>query len=125
MKNFTNFMNIQGINNFNNLNITNIGLAREESQTADFESLLSRVIESAENSRDTSDIKNAAIEMESFFIYQMFQAMRRTVPEPEGLFERSNAEMIFTQMLDEEKAQIMAQSGGIGIADAIYRELTR
>ncbi|MCL2611023.1 MAG: rod-binding protein [Defluviitaleaceae bacterium] len=118
-------MNIQGINNFNNLNITNIGLAREENQTADFESILSRAVENAENNRDTSDIRNAAIEIESFFIYQMFQAMRRTVPEPEGLFERSNAEVIFTQMLDEEKAQVIAQSGGLGIADAVYRELTR
>ncbi|MCL1924594.1 MAG: rod-binding protein [Defluviitaleaceae bacterium] len=115
--------NIQALNNFNN--ISNIGVSREENQLANFEAILERVSQSGENERDTSALRDAAIQMESLFIYQMFQAMRRTVPEPQGLFERSNAEVIFTQMLDEEKAKVMAQAGGVGIADAIYRELTR
>ena len=104
-----------------NLDIANISISREEAQTADFEAILER----ASKSGDTSEIREAAVQMESLFIYQMFQAMRRTVPEPQGFFERSNAERIFTEMLDEEKANIMASAGGIGIADAIYRELTR
>lgn len=75
--------------------------------------------------RDTSQIRRAAVEMESFFINQMFQALRNTVPEREGIFARSNAEKIFQDMLDEETANNLAQSGGIGIADIIYADMTR
>ena len=75
--------------------------------------------------RDTSAIRNAAEEMESFFINQMFQAMRRTVPESDGLFAKSNAERIFQDMLDEETAKNLSRNGGIGIADVIYADMTR
>ena len=114
-----NSMNITGV--AQGLNIDNISAVQGEVSAASFSEAISRA---AENN-DSSAIRAAAKQMESLFIYQMFQAMRRTVPESEGFFERSNAERIFTEMLDEEKANIMAKAGGIGIADAIYRELTR
>ena len=86
---------------------------------------LERLMEEALATGDTSDIRQAAIEMESHFINQMFQAMRRTVPESEGIFQESNAQRIWREMLDEETAKNLANAGGLGIADAIYEQLTR
>ena len=112
-------MNITGVNPAQLVNTA--GLQREEQTGEDFQAIL----EAAAEKGDTAQVRKAAIEMESFFINQMFQAMRRTVPEPQGVFERSTAEKIFQEMLDEQTAANLAQSGGIGLADVIYEQLTR
>jgi len=72
-----------------------------------------------------SQLKDAAIEMETWFINEMFKAMRRTVPEGEGMFETSNAEQIWRDMLDEQTAKTLAQSGGLGLAQTLYEQLQR
>ena len=99
--------------------------------TTDFTAIMENAVNAINESetvgtvRDTSAIRNAAQEMESFFINQMFQAMRRTIPEPEGMFERSHAEVIFQEMLDQEVAINLSRNGGIGLADKIYADMTR
>ena len=112
-------MNINAINT--NLQMQSASLQRNHSQGENF----GNVLESAINNNDTSEIRKAAIEMESFFINQMFQAMRRTVPEPQGIFEESNAQRIWQEMMDEETANQLAAGGGLGIADALYEQLKR
>jgi len=96
-------------------------LHKTEGQTADFESALLRAVEN----NDNSALREAAVDMEAMFINQMFQAMRRTVPEAEGIFQRNQAEKIFQEMLDQETSISLAQAGGIGIADAIYEQIRR
>ena len=70
-------------------------------------------------------IRMAAEAIESYFIQIMFREMRRTSFAEGGLFPRSNAERIFTDMLDEEIAKSAASGNGIGLADMIYRQMTR
>jgi flagellar protein FlgJ len=112
-----------------NISVNNIGgnnvallqaaqIQREHSQVEDFEAVLGRAMAGG-----SSELKEAAIEMESFFINMMFQAMRRTIPEPQGMFERSQAEKLFQEMLDQEMAINMARAGGIGIAQTLYAQL--
>ena len=72
-----------------------------------------------------SQLKEAAIEMETWFINEMFKAMRRTVPEGEGMFETSNGEQIWRDMLDEQTSKSLAQSGGLGLAQQLYEQLKR
>ena len=111
------------ISSLSNMQMQNANLMRTagSDESVDFE----RLMEEALQSGDTSDIRNAAQEMESHFINQMFQAMRRTVPEPQGIFAESNAQRIWQEMLDEETAKNLSRAGGMGIADAIYEQLTR
>ena len=109
------------ISNISSLQMQNANLQRVQAQGQGFEEAL----ESAVAQGNSAEIRNAAIEMESFFINQMFQAMRRTVPEGEGIFERSNAQRIWEEMLDEEKSINLAQAGGLGLADVLYEQLTR
>ena len=101
-----------------------------QGQGTEFAAALESVIENAETGEATvptgpSQLKRAAIEMESWFINQMFQAMRRTVPEGEGMFEMSNAERIWRDMLDEQTSQNLAESGGLGLAASLYEQLNR
>lgn len=70
-------------------------------------------------------IRDAAEAFESYFIQMMLTEMRRTIPDDGGLIPKSQAERIFTEMLDEEKAKEMARVGGIGLADVIVQQMTR
>ena len=70
-------------------------------------------------------IREAAEAFESYFIHIMLREMRRTIPDEGGLIPRSQAEKIFTDMLDEELAKEAARGGGIGLSDVIVQQLTR
>lgn len=73
--------------------------------------------------RDTQ-IRWAAQQMESFFLQQMLAGFRRTVPEGGLLGERSFAASTYEDMLDAQRAQGMAQAGGIGLAALLYEQMT-
>lgn len=76
------------------------------------------------NGRDPQQLKEAAQQFEAVFIQQMFKEMRSTVPD-DGLIPRGNADDTFTQMQDAEAAKIMAERGGIGLADLMLQELLK
>jgi len=65
-----------------------------------------------------------AQQFEAMFVQQMFQAMRKTVPES-GLTEESNGRRIFTDMLDQEMSTQASHQQSLGLADLIYRQLVQ
>ncbi|NLA58042.1 MAG: hypothetical protein GX855_03945 [Firmicutes bacterium] len=67
----------------------------------------------------------ASQELEAIFLQQMVSAMQRTVPRDEGVIQRSQAEELFQGMLDEELAKVMAESGEMGLAKALYQQLVQ
>ncbi len=66
----------------------------------------------------------ACQEMESLFIYMMFQAMRATVQKSE-LIDGGSAEQLYTSMLDAEVSRTLAQAGGIGLAALLKAQLAK
>ena len=76
---------------------------------------------------DRAAIREAAVMFESYFIQMMFREMRRSSEtlNENSFIPRSQAERIFTEMLDEETAIQAAENGGIGLADMIYKQMTR
>ena len=74
-------------------------------------------------SGDNEKIMEAAKTFESYFINMLFKQMRSTINYSGGMFERSNAEVIFQEMLDEQYSEIATESGGIGLADAIFEQM--
>lgn len=72
--------------------------------------------------RDPQKIKEAAQQFEAIYIQQVFKEMRKTVPD-DGLIERSNADDVYIQLQDAEAAKVMAQQGGIGLADQMLKQL--
>lgn len=65
----------------------------------------------------------AAEQLESLLIYEMLKSARGTVMKT-GLLD-SQATKMFEDMLDEERASQMARSGGMGLAELIYEQMSR
>lgn len=74
--------------------------------------------------QDREKLKQTAQQFEAIFIQQMFKEMRNTIPN-DGLIPRGNADDMYTQMQDLEAAKIMAERGGIGLADLMLQELLK
>jgi soluble lytic murein transglycosylase-like protein len=68
---------------------------------------------------DTKKLK-AAQDFEAMFIHQMLKSMRNTVPKDK---EMSSGRRIFTEMLDEQIANVASRTGSFGLTQMIYKEL--
>jgi flagellar protein FlgJ len=74
--------------------------------------------------RDPQKLKAVAQQFEAVFLQQIFKEMRKTVPEG-GLIPRGNADDMYTQLQDMEAAKIMAERGGIGMAELMLQDLLK
>ena len=70
------------------------------------------------------DLREACQLFESLFIHQLWKAMRETV-DKSGLIDGGEGEEIFTDLLDQKTSEVMARRGGIGLAEDLYRQLSR
>jgi len=69
-------------------------------------------------------LRKTAQEFEALFFQQMLRTMRSTVPDG-GLIPRDNATRIYEEMLDAERARIMARRQSLGLAEAMERQVER
>ena len=123
-------MDVSGIINTASVRAEAMSDARRNAEMAEierFREILAAAISETEESliERRQQIRMAAETFESYFLQIMFREMRRTTFDERGLFPRSNAERIFTDMLDEEIAKSAASGRGIGLADMIYQQMTR
>lgn len=73
---------------------------------------------------DPEKLLEVCREFESIFLNMMLQQMRRTVPDG-GLVEKSYARDLYESLQDEEVAKEMSKGGGIGLAQELYKQLSR
>ncbi len=71
-----------------------------------------------------SEQRATAVEFEQFFIAQMLDHMFAGIPT-DGPFGGGNGESIFRSLLNNEYAKIIGRAGGVGIADAVHKEILR
>ncbi|CQR70609.1 Peptidoglycan hydrolase FlgJ [Sporomusa ovata DSM 2662] len=99
-------------------------------QGADFADRMGKAVQASEQAKTTATtgedakLKAACKEMEAVFLNMMMTRMRATVPK-DGLFGNSQEEQMLTSMLDTELTKNMAQAGGMGLADMLYRQLSK
>ncbi|MBT3605742.1 MAG: hypothetical protein HOE48_24555 [Candidatus Latescibacteria bacterium] len=72
---------------------------------------------------DSDALREAAKAFEAVFMSQLMKQMRSTIHKEE-MFHGGAGEDIFTEMLDEKFAEKMSVRG-TGIADMLYRQLSR
>lgn len=77
---------------------------------------------SAYSEKDDAKLREACEGFESLFLNMMLQEMRKTVPESE--LTSSYAMSTYQEMLDENIAETVSKGRGIGIADAMYNQLS-
>lgn len=80
------------------------------------------VVNSESISARDKELKEACKGFETMFLQMMYREMRKTVPDS-PMFGKSNAMSIFEDMRDTELMKKTADSGGIGLADLIYKQL--
>lgn len=69
-----------------------------------------------------SELKEACQAFESVFVTYMLKEMRGTVSEG-GLLEGGPGQSMYKEMLDEEYAKSISESGSLGLADLMYQQL--
>ncbi len=73
--------------------------------------------------RNARQARETAESFESVFLFEVLQSMYAGVKP--GEFGGGHEETIFQSMMNEEVAKSISRQGGIGIADAVYREIMR
>lgn len=66
--------------------------------------------------------RKAAVEFEGFFIAMALESMFSGI-ETDGLFGGGHGERVFRSMMLQEYGKSIAERSGIGIADAVQREI--
>lgn len=69
-------------------------------------------------------IWRTAVEFEAVFLSQMLEQMF-TGTEVEEPFGGGSAEQTWKSLMNQEYGRAVARSGGVGIADHVYREMLR
>lgn len=67
-------------------------------------------------------LRKVVQEFESFFLSQMLESMFANVPT-DGMFGGGPSEDIYRSLMLQQYGRLIAESGGIGIVDALTREL--
>lgn len=81
-----------------------------------------QILDKAIASKEDKQLKDAAKQFEALFVYQMFSKMRESIAKG-GLFEQDMGTEIFQGMLDQEISSAAAETGNLGLADLIYKQL--
>lgn len=69
-------------------------------------------------------LKEACIDFSSLFVKQMLTAMKKTIYKS-GLMDGGMAEDIFEDMLYDEYAKDITRSSNFGLAEMMYKELSK
>lgn len=74
--------------------------------------------------KDLASLRKSSQEFEALLLTEMLKSMRKAVPES-GLFEKDTSTEIFRDMLDSETVKAASRGKGLGIADAIYKQMSK
>lgn len=74
--------------------------------------------------KEDKELKKVTEEFESIFLKMMIDSMDKTINRENNPFFGGKSEEIFRDMLNQERASSMSKSGGIGLAEVLYRQLS-
>jgi len=72
----------------------------------------------------SSAARQAAQDLEAVFLTSLVESMFAGV-KTDGPFGGGNGESVYRSMLNEQYATAISKSGGVGIADNVYREILK
>ncbi len=85
----------------------------------------SEALEKAKENGDDEDLKKVSQQFEAFFINEIFKSMRKASDWGDGLTEKSHARGMYESMLDENLSDEISSGKGIGIADLIFKQMSK
>lgn len=84
---------------------------------------LENSLSSVEAGKDDEALKKACKDFEAYFMTMMLKEMRKSIPDG-GLMPKSQATQIYEDMLYEEYSNEASTGDGIGLAKALYEQLS-
>lgn len=114
-------MDISGIGSINDKYNNNlVENARDKAAGDAFENRLRIALDN----KDKKELKKACQDFEGILLNTLYKEMKATVPKSE-LFGKDIGSDIFNSMLDDKLVEEASKSGGIGLADNLYKQLER
>lgn len=107
---------IGGVNNLNNL----VDNAKNKVEDKSFEEELNNALKS----KDDASLKKVCSDFESILLNMMYKQMKSSIPKSE-LIPQDAAQDVYESMLDEKLVEQAVESGGIGLADMLYKQLSK
>lgn len=106
-------------------------LMTPDTQMALMKASQANVTQSAQKTKESGGVKNmeeidaAAQDFEAMFIAEMLKPMFEGVMKPDPMFGGGKGEEIFSGLMVQEYGKIIADAGGIGIAEQVKAEMIR
>lgn len=100
---------------------TYTSIKKEEAKLDDFK----QALESASENGTDKELMEACQEFESYFLQVMYKGMRKTVDSSSSFVPKSQAQELFEEMLDEETCKSAAKTGTFGLANFLYKQMSR
>jgi flagellar protein FlgJ len=97
---------------------TLLDLAQAQSSAAKLEANKNKIATAPDHVREIAE------EFEAVFLNTMLETMFAGV-KTDGMFGGGQSEGMYRSMMNQEYANAIAKSGGIGIADDLYEEILR
>jgi flagellar protein FlgJ len=72
--------------------------------------------------KDLASLRESSREFEALLLMEMLKSMRKSVPDG-GLFKQDTSTEIFRDMLDSETAKAASRGKGLGIGEAMYKQM--
>jgi flagellar protein FlgJ len=85
----------------------------------------SRTVDRGSEESYMPTLHQACQKLESVFISYLLESMRKTVPETGYVSGKGIQTNIYTSMMDEGIARVIAEGPGIGLAAVLYRQLSQ
>lgn len=111
------------INPINNNGIIDYNNAKSKAQEAK-QGEFGKALEKAMEEKDEKKLKQACSDLEAIFVSMVFKQMRSTVQKA-GLFDGGMAEELYEEMLYDKYAEEASKGEGIGLADLLYKQLSK
>lgn len=85
---------------------------------------VTKTAESIKDTKNSSDdeLREAAEMFETYFVNEMFKGMEKTIPKSK---EDDQMTKYSKDMLLQEYSKSVTESGGLGLADALYKQLSK
>lgn len=95
-------------------------ITTKENKAADFQEAL----EHATKEQDDKALREACEEVETYMLSTIFKQMKASTDMGERLVPKGDYEEQFEDFLIDEQCKIMTKSGGIGLADMMYKQMS-
>ncbi|ONI40312.1 hypothetical protein AN639_04680 [Candidatus Epulonipiscium fishelsonii] len=94
---------------------------QQQMEATGFENILKGAMET----KDDAELMEACQKVESYFLSTIFKQMKSSIQSDNPLIEKGEYEETFEDMLTDTQVDGMISAGGVGLAEMMYKQLSR